>query len=700
MNESKDLRWFKTHCSRMDHGGCGLLVGVRGNRIVKIKGDPVGFLNQGYVCPKGLASADRLDHPSRLRTPLRRAGKRGEGKWERISWDEAVGEVGRNLTGIRAEHGARSVVFGQGMPKGLELFGLIRLVTLFGSPNVIVVQDVCHAPREVTGIHTCGFYPVVDFHHKSGLIVLWGSNVTSSNEEGQICSLLLKRAGEGTPLLVVDPRRTELAERAALWLQIRPGTDHALAMAFLNVIIGDGLYDREFVERWTHGFEELSDRVRGFTPERVSAITWVPAGLIREGARMYGSSRPAAVQWGNPIEQTVHSFDAARAILCLMAVCGNLDVPGGNIQPVEPDVLSLARFVRSDRLPSKSREMLHASHGTVPRMMTVPPTYFRRAVLEGNPYPVRAAYFQGANPLLAYADSPMTYEALQKLDFLAVSDIVMTPTAALADVVLPAATTFEFNDIGHYGLGHGYILARPKVVDPPPECWPDLKIVNEMGKTISPREYWFEDHEALLEEVLRPSGLDFAEFARRGYLKGEDRFRKYEEAGFSTPSGKVELMLSRAKEMGVPPLPDFSGLPEEEDPDYPLVLTSCKSRYYLHSSYRWVERLRRSRPHPRTEIHPETAKRFGIEEGEEVVIETRKGAITQVAHLTPAIHSKVICAAYGWWFPLDGDRFDWKRSNFNMLTSAEKLGKEFGTPNLKGVPCRVRRPVAGPLHGA
>jgi anaerobic selenocysteine-containing dehydrogenase len=690
---SDDIRWVRTHCSRMDHGGCALLVGVRDNRIVKIKGDPEGFLNRGYICTKGLAAADRLTHPSRLKHPLKRAGKRGEGRWDRISWPEALEEISRNLNRIKAEHGSKAVVFGQGMPKGLELFGLIRLANLFGSPNVIAVQDVCHAPREISGVHTCGFYPVADFHHRSELVVLWASNVTSTNEEGQVCSLLLERLKEGTPLIVIDPRRTPLADRAKIWLQVRPGADNALALGFLNVVISEGLYDRAFVEEWTHGFDELSRHVAEFTPERVSEITWVPAPLIREAARLYASARPAAIQWGNPIEQNIHTFDTVRGILCLMAICGNLDVPGGNVQPNDPKIMGLGEFVRADLLPAKRKEMLHASHGTIPRMMTVPPAYFRKAVLEGTPYPIRALYLQCANPLLAYADSPMTFDALMKLDFLAVSDIIMTPTANLADMVLPAATTFEFNDIGHYGLGHGCILARPKVVDPPSECWPDLKIINELGKRISPQEYWFEEDEGLLEEVLKPAGLTYAQFAEKGYLTGPDRFRKYLSGGFRTPTGKVELVLSQADKMGVPALPRFAGLPEEPDPDYPLVLTSCKSRYYLHSSYRWVDRLRKHRPHPRTEIHPETAGQYGIREGDEVVIETRSGSITQVAHLTDRIHRGVISSAYGWWFSEgeSGPGLDWISSNFNMLTSAARLGKEFGTPNLKGIGCRIRK---------
>ncbi|MBU2499262.1 MAG: molybdopterin-dependent oxidoreductase, partial [Proteobacteria bacterium] len=640
------IRWIKTHCSRMDHGGCALLVGVQGNRIVKIKGDPEGFLNKGYVCLKGLSSADRLTHPGRLRYPLKRAGKRGEGKWQRISWPEAIQEISASLGKIREEHGARAVVFGQGMPKGLDLMGLIRLANTFGSPNVIAVQDVCHAPREVTGVHTCGFYPVADLHHRSKLVVLWASNPAYTNEEGQICSLLFDQLKQGTELMVIDPRRTALAERAKLWLQLRPGTDNALALAFLNVIISEDLYDKTFVREWTHGFDELADRVADFTPEKMSEVTWVTPKLIRKGARLYASSRPAAIQWGNPIEQNIHAFDTVRAILCLMAVSGNLDVEGGNVQSNEPEILGLGQFVRSDLLPSKRTEMLHASHGTIPKMMTVPPAYFRRAILEGVPYPVKGAYLQGTNPLLAYADSRMTYDALMKLDFFAVADIFMTPTAALADIVLPAATTFEFDDIGHYGLGHGYILARPKVVDPPEECRPDIQIINELGKALTSKACWHEDYKGLLEEVLRPSGLSYSRFVEKGYLKGPDRFRKYLSGGFKTPAGKVELFLTRAEKFKLPPLPRFSGLPEEDDPEYPLVLTSCKSRVYLHSSYRWIERLRRSRPDPKTEIHPETAATYGIREGDEILVETRAGGMTQVAHLTDRVHPRVIYSDY------------------------------------------------------
>lgn len=687
------VRWVKTHCARMDHGGCGLLVGVKDNEIVQVKGNPEGYLNNGYTCYKGRVSADRLTHPDRLKHPLRRAGKRGEGKWQRISWEEALDVTAENLLRIKEKYGARAVAFGAGMPKGLEHFVLIRLANVFGSPNVVASQDVCHAPREVTGMHTCGFYPVADLHNPTNCILSWASNVLSTSEEGQIACLALEQLKRGARLIVVDPRRTELAQRADLWLQLRPGTAQALALGFLHVIIEESLYDRDFVEKHTHGFEDLARHVKQYSPETVSTITWVPADLIRKAARMYAEAKPAALQWGNAIEHDINAFDATRSLVCLMAVCGYLEAPGGNIEAHDPPIMRLAEFVRADLMPDKRKEMIGAAHRTIPRMMTVPPAYFRKAALDGTPYPVRAYYGMCTNPLVAWADSRLTCKAFMSLDFSAVAEIFMTPTASLADIVFPVAHQYEMNDIGHYGIGHGMVLARPRIVDPPEECWPDMKIMNELGKRISPPEYWREDFESFLDDVVRPAGLSFEEFSARGYLKGPDRFLFHREKGYSTPSGKVELRLSTAEKFGLKPLPEFTGLPEEDDPQYPLILISAKSRYFLLSSYRWVEKLRRKRPDPLVEIHPETAAALGIGDGDKVVVETKYGRIVQVARVTDIVHPRIVSAALGWWFP-EGDasqQFDWRKSNFNMLTSTEKLGREFGTPNIKNIPCRVRR---------
>lgn len=692
---SEEIRWVKTHCARMDHGGCGLLVGVKDNQIVEVKGDPDGFLNKGYTCYKGRVSADRLYHPDRLRYPLKRAGNRGEGKWQRISWEDALNETAEHFLKIKETYGARAVGFGVGMPKGLEHFVLIRMANLFGSPNVIASQDVCHAPREITGMHTCGFYPVADLHHPTRLILSWASNLLASSEEGQIAGLLLEQLRNGAGLIVVDPRKTELAQRADLWLQLRPGTAQALALGFLHVMVEESLYDKEFVDNYTYGFEDLARHLKDYSPETVSEITWVPSDLIRKAARQYADAKPAALQWGNAIEHDVHVFDATRSLVCLMAISGNLEVPGGNIQAHDPDIMGLGKFVRADLIPDKRKQMIGAYHRTIPRLMTVPPAYFRKGVLEDEPYPMRGYYGMCTNPLVTWADSERTYDAFKRLDFMAVADLFMTPTAAMADMVFPVAHQYEINDIGHYGIGHGMILARPKIVDPPSECWPDMKIMNELGKRISEPKYWHDDFEMFLEDVLAPSELTYLEFVDKGYLKGPDRFRLYEKKGFRTPTGKVELKLSTAEKFNLKPLPEYTGLPEAEDPGYPLILISAKSRYYLLSSYRWVKRLREKRPHPLVEIHPETAAGAGIGDGDEVVIRTRYGEIIQKARVTDKIHPRVVSADLGWWFP-EGkaeNQFEWQRSNFNMLTAVEKVGKEFGTPNIKNLPCCVEKKI-------
>jgi len=690
---SEEIRWFKTHCARMDQGGCALLVGVKNNEIVQVKGDPRGYLNAGYTCYKGRVSAERLTHPDRLRYPLKRAGNRGEGKWQRISWDEALNETAENLLKIKDKYGARAAGFGVGMPKGLEHFVLIRLANAFGSPNVVASQDVCHAPREVTGLHSCGFYPVADLHNPTNLILSWGSNVLATNEEGQIGNLMLQQLKKGAGLIVVDPRRTELAERAQLWLQLKPGTEQALAMGFLHVIIEESLYDRDFVANYTYGFKELAQQTKHYSPEHVSSITWVPAELIKEAARLYASAKPAALQCGNAIEHSINVFDSARALVCLMAITGNLERAGGNINAHDPEIMGMGEFVRADLIPDKRKEMIGAYHGTIPKLMTVPPAYFRKAVLDGEPYPVRGYYGMCTNPLLAWADSEYTYKAFMNLDFIAMAEIFMTPTASLADIVFPVAHQYEMNDIGHYGIGHGMILARPKIVDPPEECWPDMKIMNELGKRVSSPEYWYDDFEELLQDLLKPAGLTYSEFVEKAYLKGPDLFGLYKDKGFRTPTGKVELKLSTADKYKLKPLPEFTTLPEEEDADYPLILISAKSRYYLLSSYRWVEKLRKKQPCPRVEIHPETAAAYGISDGDSVIIETKYGQIEQVANLTDIVHPRVISAALGWWFP-EGkaeEQFQWRKANFNMLTSVGKLGQEFGTPNLSNLPCRIQR---------
>lgn len=438
----------KTYCARMDHGGCGILAHVEDGRIKKIEGDPDCPLNRGTICAKGLAQIERLNHPDRITYPMKRMGNRGEGKWARISWDEALETIAKKINETIEREGPEAISFAQGTPKGLELFLLIRLANLLRIPNISTPGNICHMPRETASTLTCGFFPVPDYDHPPSCILVWGSNLFQTNEEGVLGSQLKRALDRGAKLIVIDPRKTAVASRADIWIQPRPGSDLALAMGLLRVIIDEELFDKGFVENWTKGFPELREHLRRYPLERVSEITWVPKDLILEAARLYSRTKPASLQWGNAIEHNINSFQCARALLILMAITGNLDIPGGNVNRVGPTIMRPGELVQIKKFPEKKEKILSPEFRLATMMGFVPSQLIVKAILTGKPHPIRMVYIQGGNPLLSYANSKETLEALKKLDFLAVSEIFLTPTAQMADMVLPAATNFEFDEIG------------------------------------------------------------------------------------------------------------------------------------------------------------------------------------------------------------------------------------------------------------
>jgi anaerobic selenocysteine-containing dehydrogenase len=687
--------WIRTHCARFDHGGCGLKVLVEDGRPVRVEPDPEDPFSVGYSCRKGMAAIERINSPERLTQPLERRGKRGAGEWEVISWEEALDTLATRFAETRDRFGPEALAFAQGAPKGLEFFVLLRFANLLGTPNVAAAQHVCHMPREQMAMATCGFFPVADLENPTRCVLIWGSNPLNTNEEGVLGSHLMGCLKQGPSLIVIDPVKTELARRADIWLQIRPGSDDLLALGFLHVLIEEKLYDSDFVEKWTTGFDDLREAVKPYTPERVSEGTWVPREKIIAAARLYGQSRPAVLQWGNAVEHTTNSSQTCRSLVLLMALTGNLEAPGGNIRCQAPKLKRLAEFIRLDQFPDRSSKLLNRPFGLIPRLITVPNWVLMRSIIDQTPYPVRSLYIQGTNPLVSYAQVEEVHRALSSLDFLAVADQVMTPTAAMADLVLPVATNLEFNDIGHYGLPHGYVLARPKAVEPRGECRPDLEILNEWAKRMGFAEHFWNDPMEPLEEILGPSGLTYKEFAAKGVLRGPKSYYTYREKGFSTPSGKVELRSSLMGKWGYAPLP-FAESPREPGKDFPLLLTSTKPKEFFHSAYRHLPSLRERHPMPCVRIHPETAESIGIEDGMQVKIETASGSIVQTARLFDGISPGVVVGDYGWWFPERGEAslFGWKESNINCLTQSDgTFDPVMGTTQMRAIPCRVKPAV-------
>lgn len=692
---------IKTFCGRLCGGTCGIVVTVDRGRIVDIKGDPDSPFGRGAICAKGRNFKDIVYHPDRLKRPLKRAGERGAGKWQEIGMDEALSLVAEKLNGYIRDFGPESVLLFTGASRGgLDIPYLYRFAAALGTPNQVSSGNVCHVPRDQGATLTFGSACLPDYDAPPKCLIIWGSNTHHTNSNYGTGAQYWKAVGAGAKFIVVDPCRTTMAAKADIWLRLRPGSDGLLALGMLNVIIGEGLYDRDFVSGWTVGFEQLKEFVASYPPSRVSQLTWVPAEEIFRAARLYASTRPAAIEWGNAIDQTSNTIQTCRAISILRAITGNLDIPGGDILPVPvPGLMKASDFMLTAKQLKSGKKSVAPQYKVAEGMFFVASQTAMPAIIEQKPYPLKAGLVFGANPLLTYADSRLADKAFRKLDFLVVSDLFMSPTAALADVVLPAAANLEYDDMGQFPGRNGWITARQKVVDPPGECLPDVMIINRLARKLGLGEYFWNDGVGALDAILKPAGLTYQEFKKMGILRSETSYRKYEKEGFRTPSGKVELVSSRLQQMGYDGLPVMSEPPETPfgSPDlareYPLVLTSGKSPFFQHASHRMVKSLRKLAPEPVVKLNPETAERLGLEAGVMVVIETPHGGIKQKLELDGGIDPRVAIAAFGWWFPerpvTDAGR--WQEANLNMLTSGVPVDPAMGTPNLRGFMCRVRR---------
>jgi len=679
------------------YSGCGVLVSLTSGKVTKVEGDPDSPVNKGTLCAKGLASLEYLYHPDRLKHPLRRVGERGEGKWRQISWDEALNVVADELIKARDKHGAESVALVQGAAKGLQDSYGERLANVFGTPNFSTTGHVCFAPRSFASKISCGFNPIPDYEYPPACIIVWGANMaeTRIGEYEQTVRAL----GRGTRLVVIDPRQTDLATKADMWLQLRPGSDLALTLGMINVIINEGLFDKAFVDDWTVGFDRLETHIQDYSPERVEGITWLSAETIGKAARFYATNKPACIQWGNAIDQGVNSFQTARAISILRAITGNLGVPGGESQWSSLGLLEWTspELVLWDKMPAdKWGRRVGDDHKFVPLFHRVPSQSIVKAVLQGDPYPIRVVLIQGANPLVTYSNAQQTYRALNKLDFLVVVDMFMTPTAALADIVLPVASYLEFDNVvapPYYAIAQ----VQQKVTEIS-ECRSDYEIINGLAKRLGLESYFWSDTESFLNTILKPVGLTFSEFRRVGVISGEKQYRSYGANGFETPSGNVELYSSQLEEWEVDPLPVYHEPPETpySDPElakeYPLIFITWKSEPYRHSGGKQVASLRDSHSAPVVTLHPETAGELGIEEGDWVYIETKRGRIKQRATLSTGVAPPVVGADYGWWFPEKGvsSLYGWAESNINILTDDEPpFNREMGSTNLRGILCKI-----------
>jgi anaerobic selenocysteine-containing dehydrogenase len=686
-SSASDCQLVKSDCI-LCVSGCGINAYVEDGKLVKVEGMPEHPLNKGFLCPRGENLVEYANAPDRVLHPM----KKVDGEWQRITWDEALDTIAAKLKEIKEKYGAHALAIfcGSMAVENIELAAFTqRFKGAFGTPNLISVESICFRIRVVAHLLTFGRF-VSEDPEKARCILLWGNNPDDSRFYW--ADMMRERVHRGDlKLVVIDPKRTQLAKEG-IHLQIRPGTDTALGLAMLNVIISEGLYDKEYVEKWTVGFEELKEHVKAYTPESVEEITWVPACDIRKVARMYATAKPACIVPGTC--SLAHSGNALQAerLLCIMqAVTGNVDVPGGWAMTPLPRLSDLRIPVEEDPVGAAEFPMFYKTWGkAVPygQAMTWPDQ-----VLSGKPYPFKALIVTGGNPALTMPESKKFREAVEKLDLVVVINPFMTETAELADIVLPACTFLEKMGLGMvYAINAGlpYILLRKQVCDPPGEAWADWKFWTELARRLGLGKYfpWNTDEE-VVGHLLEPSGITLQQLRESpcGLLFDKKNYNARESFGFRTPSKKVEIASSALKEAGHDAIPAHRepGQSPVSTPDlakkYPLILiTGARMREYTHSQLRSMTQMRRRAPEPLAEIHSTTARDHGIIDGEMIFVETRKGRIMLKARVTQDIAPKVVSIPHGW-----------AQANANILTDVEERDPISGYPMLKGLLCRIAK---------
>ncbi|MGA3127338.1 MAG: molybdopterin-dependent oxidoreductase [Candidatus Korobacteraceae bacterium] len=704
-------RIVRTVCQEC-HSECGVLVQVEEGKVTSIKPDPEHPASRGCICVKGVNYARFASHPQRVKYPMRRAGEKGEGKWERISWDEALDGIAAKLTALKEQHGVRSIGTFHGTAPRQALFFSRLLASAMGTPNVINTDlHICYAPSMVGEFATYGASVMQeqgpDYLSSKCILVCGGNPTISHPARGRDLMDGVKK--NQAKLIVIDPRRTKLAAQADHWFQIRPGTDLALILGMLHTIITEDLYDWPFVEQYCHGFEELRKRVEAYPPEWAAAVTWLSADQIKEAARLFARSKPAVVHHRVAVEQNLNSTQTVRALADLIAITGNLGVQGGNLLPTPvPGFVSTGGVMGFCKLPPEmttgrlSGEEYPLIAGQNPLFLFVHPALAAKAALHGSPYPLKAVLLAGGNPVVNMQNTKRTWEAFKSLDCLVVLDFFMTPTAELADYVLPATTWLERDDC----CDEPYlncIAARQKAIEPPPECRDDVQIAIDLVRRLpwANRKYLPWESTAEFNDFrVRGMGMTFEEFKQKGYVSPTPQYRQYKEKGVNTPTGKIELFSTIFDKYGYEALPVYVEPPQspvstpELLKDYPYILvTGGRTIEYYLSSGRQIEPLRKRMPDPLFEMHPETARQEKLEDGDWVWVETPlvKGERVRLrVKTTTDFDPRVVHAQHGWWFPEnaapDHGCFE---SNINaVLTDDPPREPICGSVPLRGTLCR------------
>ena len=661
---------------------CGLDVYIENGKIVKVEGMAEHPFRQ--PCVKAQAIVGWVYHPERVTEPMRKVN----GKWEQVSWDEALDFIADKLKNVKEKDGARAFAVHLGFPFiGTPLSKIMqRFCDIYGSPNFTTGGSICYWARGLA--HSITFdhelCPLSPNFAGTRCNLLWGDNPTESTHL-QVVGITNTQK-QGAKLIVIDPRVTPLAKQADIHAQIRPGTDSALALGMLNVIIAEELYDKEFVEKWTYGFDRLAEHVKQYPPEKVAEITWISADTIRDIARMYATNKPACITQGVALDHCTNGVQTSRAISCLIAICGNFDVAGGN-------TFTIALNQSGLRLKEDISGEIGAAYPLFTRFLEESSSApLINAILTGQPYPVKAVVINGSNAAVTWPETGKVRQALERLELLVVMDVFMNETAQIADVFLPATSFLESTVLKDYApTSLAMTVLTQQSIEPIGNSWPDWKFWVELARRMGYAEYfpWNTDDE-LYASLLEPTSFSVEQLKEKAgviFHHGKEQ-QRYLKDGFHTPSGKAELYSDIMAQYGYDPLPTYHEPAESpiSRPDlakeYPFILISGpRVRFYIHSQLRNVEEMRKHHPEPLVQLHPDTARNLSIADGDKVRVETKRGDVTMKAQLTPDILPQVVCIPHGW----GGE------ANANRVTSDNELDPISGFPAFKSMLCRVSK---------
>lgn len=612
---------------------CGLRAKVLDGKVYKLEGNPNHPHSNGMLCPRGQAGIASLYDPDRLQFPMMRAGDRGSGLWKRVSWDEALNYTAQKLQSLKEQFGAESMVFSS--THNLAQTQFENLLRAFGSPNYGTQRSLCFNAMIMAGLTTYGIQEPDRDYSAAKYIIYAGRNLAESisNSETQE---LIEAIARGTKVVLLDPRFTKTASKATEWLPIRPGTDLAFFLALLNVIITEDMYDKEFVAKYTIGFDEVAKAVKGYTPEWAASKTEIPAATIRRIAREFAFAAPHGFAHPNwRTSNFVNSFQAERAISILNAIVGNWGQPGGlqpsageggiplgsPPQPAYPRVAAL----RLDGVPSK--------YPLVPLDIGVFQE-IREAILAEKPYPARGWFVYRQNPIASLPERRKTIQAFSKLDFIVTIDTIMNDTAYFSDVVLPEANYLERYD--PLAVVGDAVFVRQPAVPALGESKSGLWIFKELGTRLGLQDYFqYKDEEDYLRQQLHPLGVTLEEVRSKGYFRPPAPAEENKEYKFDTPSGKIELSSASLAKANFPAVPVWQEPPAP--PADQFYLLTGKVAQHTQFSTQNNRLLHELFPENRVWIHTQPASARQIKDGDWVVVTSPAGQVRIQATVTEAI---------------------------------------------------------------